>query len=92
MDGVQLDHLTGLLLKIKPAVAACSSPGEKHTSKDLAFVDKVAAENARRVAKDLRERSQLLGQLIDAGNLKIVGSMYDISTGNVNFFADHNRD
>jgi carbonic anhydrase len=86
VDSVELSHLTGLLLKIKPAVEAVSSPGEKHTSKDLAFVDKVAEENVRRVAAEIRERSQILRDLIDAGNLKIAAGMYDISTGNVRFF------
>ncbi len=86
VDSVELGHLSGLLLKIQPAVEAVSSPGEKHSSKDLAFVDKVAEENVRRVAAEIRERSQILRDLIDAGNLKIATGMYDISTGNVKFF------
>ena len=85
VDGVELDHLTGLLEKIKPAIKASNPSGEKRTSKDLAFVDSVAAENARLVAADIRERSKILRELIDAGNLKIVSAMYDISTGKVAF-------
>jgi len=88
VDDVELDHLTGLLRKIKPAVESVGSPGEKHTSKDLAFVDKVAAENAKRVAQEMRSRSRTLRDLIDAGNLKVVSGMYEISTGRVTF-ADH---
>jgi carbonic anhydrase len=88
VDGVELDHLTGLLRKIKPAVEAAGTPGQKHTSKDLAFVDKVAAENAKLVAEEMRAKSKTLRELIDAGNLKIVNGMYDISTGQVKFL-DH---
>ena len=85
IDDVELEHLTGLLSKVKPAVQAAGTPGEKHTSKDLAFVDKVAAENARLVAADIRTRSKTLRDLIDAGKLKVVSGMYDISTGQVTF-------
>jgi carbonic anhydrase len=85
IDDVELEHLTGLLNKIKPAVQAAGVPGEKHTSKDLAFVDQVAAENAKQVAAQIRERSQTLRALIDAGKLKLVSGMYDISTGQVSF-------
>lgn len=85
VDDVELDHLTGLLNKIKPAVKASGAPGEKHTSKDMAFVDKVAAENAKLVAEEMRSKSRTLRELIDAGDLKIVSGMYDISTGRVKF-------
>ncbi len=57
VDNVKLGHITGLLDKIQPAVAARSSIGEKHTSKDLAFVDKVAGENVRLVGADISRGS-----------------------------------
>jgi carbonic anhydrase len=44
IDGVQLGNLTGLLAKIHPAVEATAFKGDR-SSKNLAFVDAVAANN-----------------------------------------------
>jgi carbonic anhydrase len=35
--------------------------------------------------KDIRERSPIMKELEDAGTLKIVGGVYDMDTGRVNF-------
>jgi len=86
IDDVELGHLTGLLSKIRPAVNEVEAQDGKQGSKNLAFVDKVAAANVKRVVAEIRTRSKTLRDLIDAGKLKIVGGMYDISTGQVTFF------
>ena len=44
IDNAELGNLTGLLAKIKPAVAATTYTGER-TSKNYAFVDAVARKN-----------------------------------------------
>src|SRR5829696_7744183 len=44
IDNAELGNLTGLLAKIKPAVAATSYTGER-TSKNYSFVDAVARKN-----------------------------------------------
>jgi carbonic anhydrase len=84
IDGVVLGNLTGLLNKIKPAVAATDYSGER-TSKNAAFVDAVAKTNVLRTITELRERSPVLADLVKNGKLKIVGSMYQLVGGQVVF-------
>src|SRR5689334_11400675 len=51
IDAVELGHLTGLLNKIKPAVAATTYTGER-SSKNGEFVDEVAKTNVMRTVSD----------------------------------------
>ena len=86
IDNVELGHLTGLLDKIKPAIPATTYAGEK-TAKNAEFVDAVAATNVRRTVEELRQRSSVLAGLERQGKIKLVGSMYHLVGGRVEFFA-----
>jgi carbonic anhydrase len=85
IDGAQLGNLTGLLIKIKPAVGATRYEGER-TSKNGEFVDEVAMTNVRLTIGAIRQRSDVLAGLEKDGKIKIVGSMYRLSGGRVDFF------
>ena len=52
--------------------------------KDL-FVDAVARRHVARVVEQLLERSQTLGDLARDGRIAIVGAMYDVATGDIEF-------
>jgi carbonic anhydrase len=86
IDNVQLGHLTGLLDKIKPAVAATSYPGAR-TSKNAEFVDAVATTNVHQTVAAIRSQSEVLAKLEAAGTIKIAGSMYHLSGGRVDFLG-----
>jgi len=86
VDGVELGNLTGLLNKIKPAMSEVPASVQPRTSKNLEFVDDVAAANVRLVTQQIRERSPILREMIDGGQIGIAGGMYDLSTGEVHFF------
>jgi carbonic anhydrase len=85
VDDVTMGHLTFLLEKIRPAI---ESSGPRGTSKDHAYVDRVAEQNVRLVMKEIRERSPILRELFDGGKVGLAGAMYDVETGRVAFFAD----
>lgn len=86
-DHVELGNLTGLINKIEPAVAATTSAkGEDRSSKNYSFVDRVAETNVRKTMENIRRNSPILKKMEQAGEIKIVGGMYDIETGKVNFF------
>jgi carbonic anhydrase len=85
IDDVQLGNLTGLLTKIKPATAQVDG-GSEANSKNKEFVQKVAEANVRLAMQQIRERSPVLREMIDQGNIRLVGGMYDLSTGRVEFF------
>jgi carbonic anhydrase len=85
IDGAQLGNLTGLLDKIKPAVDATHYEGER-TSKNSEFVDEVAKTNVRLTITEIRRRSDVLSGLEKDGKIKIVGSMYRLVGGRVDFY------
>jgi carbonic anhydrase len=86
IDGAQLGNLTGLLNKIKPAVNATHYEGER-ASKNGEFVDAVAKTNVQLTIGAIRERSEVLAGLEKDGKIKIVGSMYQLVGGRVDFFT-----
>lgn len=86
IDNVQLGNLTGLLDTIKPAIAATTFPGDR-SSKNAAFVDAVARSNVQLTIDTLRSGSPVLADLEKKGQIKIVGSMYDLSNGVVTFLG-----
>jgi len=85
IDDVKLGNLTELLLKIRQAVVAAGAPG---SSKDSAYVDKVAEANVRISMKEIREKSPVIKELLDSGKAGLVGAMYDVKSGKVTFLAD----
>ena len=86
IDDVDLGNLTGLLTKIKPAMDAVPATVQPRNSKNYSFVDQVSEANVRLVMKQIPERSPILREMIDKGEIKLVGGMYDLSTGKVQFY------
>ena len=86
IDNAQLGNLTGLLGKIRPAVAATKYQGERSAS-NYGFVDAVARTNVELTMADIRRRSSVLADLEKSGAIKIVGAMYNLETGAVEFFG-----
>jgi carbonic anhydrase len=86
IDGVQLGNLTGLLAKIHPAVEATTYQGDR-SSKNLAFVDAVAAKNVELTIDSIHRNSEVLCDLESAKTIKIVGAVYNLETGKVDFLA-----
>jgi len=87
-DDARLGNLTGMLAKIKPAVKAVTEPKDPsvRNSKNSEFVDNVAAKNVQLTIDRILEESDVLAEMERNGEIKIVGAMYDINTGAVNFF------
>ena len=86
-DAAQLGLLSTTLASINPAVTAVEGH-DPRTSGNAAYVAAVTEMNVRLTMKTLRDRSVVLRQMIDSGEINLVGAMYDISTGKVTFFED----
>jgi carbonic anhydrase len=80
----KLGNLTGLLDKIKPAIGKTTYLG-KRDADNYDFVDAVARTNVMLTLEDIRKNSPTLEDLEKLGAIKLVGAMYDISTGRVEF-------
>ncbi|MFL9965553.1 carbonic anhydrase family protein [Paraburkholderia sediminicola] len=86
IDNVQLGNLTGLLAKVKPAIEATQYEG-KRTGSNIEFVDKVARANVQNTIDDFRKRSEILASMERDGKIKMVGAMYHLSNGKVEFMT-----
>jgi len=87
IDDVKLGNLTQLLEKIKPAVEALKNfPGE-HDSHNKAYVDAVATKNVQLTVEKTRKISPILAKLEHDKQIVIVGAMYNVSTGKVDFLT-----
>ena len=87
-DDAKLGNLTTLLGKIKPAVIAVSSPEDVslRNSSNSVFVDNVAIKNVELTIDRILNESDVLSEMKRNGEIQIVGAMYDVKTGIVNFY------
>ena len=83
-DGVKMGNLTTLLDRFQPAISKVKTDGERN-SHNHQFVQEVTEMNVDVAIQTIRDKSPILKELEDAGKIKIVGAMLDISTGKVSW-------
>lgn len=83
-DGVELGNITSMLANITPAVekSATEIEGEKNSS-NKEFVAKTVENNVLLTMNRIREKSEILSNMLDENKIKIVGGVYSLSTGKV---------
>ena len=86
--GVELGHLTGLLAKIQPAIAEARSAEPALGANDEKFIEHVAELNVRHTVARIRAQSPVLRELIDSGQVGVVGGIYDLDSGKVTFLQN----
>ena len=86
-DHAELGNLTGMLDNIAPAVDAITEPTDaaERTSANIDFVNDVGTKNVELTIDRIHEESPVLAEMEQAGEIQIVGGIYDIATGKVNF-------
>lgn len=85
-DEAQLGLLTATLANINPAVTAVQGDFTTRSSKNKEFVQAVAEMNVKLTMQKLRDRSVVMREMLDKGEIGMVGAMYDVSTGKVTFY------
>jgi len=83
-DGVELGNLTAMLKHIKPAVDRVTGH-EDRSSKNAAFVQDVVDLNIQNTIEVIRSKSPILKEMVDNGEISIVGAMYHVESGVVDF-------
>jgi carbonic anhydrase len=73
-------HLPGLVENLKPAV-------EKAQSESGSLLDNATRENVLLAIQKLQTSQPVLGPLVEQNKLKVVGGIYDLSTGKVNLVS-----
>lgn len=84
IDDVKLGNITAMLSKIRPAVEQTKYNGYK-SSKNPEFVHKVCENNVIHTIEQIRLQSPILKELEDNGQIKIIGGIYDLDSGKVDF-------
>lgn len=87
-DHVEMGNLTALLTKIRPAVDGETMTKENRNSNNSIFVENVATINVKQTVKSITERSPILKEMIESGQIGIVGGTHDITTGEVTFYPE----
>ena len=87
-DHVEMGNLTALLTKIRPAVDDELTTSENRNSSNSEFVEKVSVINVKRTVQSILQRSPILKEMIEKGEIGIVGGTHDIKTGQVDFFDE----
>lgn len=87
-DRVEMGNLTTLLSKITPAIYYEKTETKNRTSSNFEFVNKVAKINVYRGVQTILEQSVILRDLVQRGEIGIIGGLYDVKNGLVNFYED----
>lgn len=87
-DDAKLGNLTSMLAKIKPAVDSTTMPSDIsiRNSSNISFVNDIAVKNVELNIQNILNSSEVISEMVNNGEVKIIGAMYDVSSGSVNFF------
>ena len=80
IGAADLGNLTGLVQKIEPAITQVE--GDRDADNPT-YVDAVAETNVRNVMEGIRTESTVLAEMEAAGEIALVGAMYDVASGRV---------
>jgi len=87
-DHVEMGNLTNLLSKLQPAVYAEKTVTTDRTSANDEFVEKVATRNVKMAMHQIHDKSTILNDMIQKGEIAIIGGMYNVETGVVDFYEE----
>jgi carbonic anhydrase len=83
-DGVTDGHITDLLRRIQPSISkALLRDGEDHM-----FHDNVAYANVENSLEEILIRSEIVKSMFEKGQIGIVGGVYNVENGQVDFFKN----
>lgn len=85
-NGVEMGSLTGLLHKVQPAIDVEASVQENRNGSNVEFVNKVTLNHVQLTMKAIPEKSEIIRTLVQEGKLRIVGGVYNVESGIVDFF------
>ena len=87
-DHVEMGNLTNLLSKLQPAVYAEKTVTDNRNSANDDFVEKVATLNVKMAMHQIHDKSTILNEMILKGEIAIIGGMYNVETGVVDFYEE----
>lgn len=85
-NNIVLGNLTGLLNKIKPSIEQETETKTERNVNNQLFLKNVTVNNVFRTVKKIKEQSNILSEMEQSNQIKIIGGLHDIDTGQVFFY------
>lgn len=85
---VEMGNLTTLLNKIQPAIFSEKKTKENRNGSNSDFVNNVTELNVHLTIERVRRESPIIAEMEELGQIKIVGGLYDVETGEVSFYEE----
>lgn len=85
-NNVKMGNLTGLLEKVLPAIESEKSTQADRNGSNPSFVNNVTKLNVQLTIERIRKESQIVAELEQQKDIKIIGAVYDVDNGKVDFF------
>ena len=83
---VEVGHITTLLEKVKPAMDQETQTTENRNGNNQEFVNHVTENNVHLTMARVRKESPILAEMEKNGEIRIIGGVYDVETGKVDFY------
>lgn len=87
-DNFREGHIGEIINHIRPAVRQEKTVLESRDSSNEDFVAKVCAQNVRVQINQILHSSDIIEDMLNERKIGLIGAVYDISTGHVNFLED----
>ncbi len=85
-NNIILGNITTLLSKIKPAIETETKTILNRTGTNNSYLYNVTVNNVFLTVKKIKEQSTILKEMEEKNEIKIIGGLHDIETGQVTFF------
>ena len=82
-------HLQPIVHDIQQSIdpPSCERVEKMATEERAAFVDEVARRNVLRTVMQITQESRMIRGLVEEGRLAVVGAVYDVVSGKIEFFS-----
>lgn len=87
-NNLKFGNVTALLNKIRPAVESVPAKETDRHGDNAQFVTQVSVANVKQTMQQIRERSSIIRELEQKGEILIVGGLYRVENGAVDFFNE----
>ena len=85
-NNIVLGNITSLLSKIKPAIETETKTFLNRTGTNISYLYNVTVNNVFLTVKKIKEQSSILKEMEEKNEIKIIGGLHNIETGQVTFF------
>lgn len=85
---IKMGNITELLNKVRPSVDEVKLKMPNLANDDSSFVEAVSHLNILNTMEQILERSKILNELYEIGEIGLVGAYYDVETGEVEFMQE----